>query len=287
MNILFSIDGELKRIAELRTRFRRDDNGVLQVEDIVRLTYHSNALSGSPLSYGETEALIAHGLTVRGASMGDILETSGYAASMRSSVIGMSKDTVLLETDFTNLHRIFFEQVDAREAGVYRREPVFVRLKGTGEEHYFPDWPMVPALVKQVFSELGDLPSRMHPVDRAAKLHYRLVSIHPFVDGNGRAARLLMNVALMQHGYPPTYIPAELRDSYIDSLMAGEKRFVEFCRSTTLAVLTEYADNMARAAGGKKYSPGDGMYDVAEVAENIRDEQCDDDTSTCGEPYMS
>lgn len=194
--------------------------------DIIRLTYHSNAIEGNSMSEEDVKNLLLHDIEPGNVSFKDIVETKTHALSMSENFSSIASDTVVLETDLKIFHRTFFTPFDRREAGFYRTEPVMLRNKDTWVQ--FPDFRKVPSLVAEVFRELGDLQKCACPVERAAKLHFRLVSIHPFIDGNGRAVRLLSSAALCQGGYAPLYIPVERRMEYMESIATGEARFVEF-----------------------------------------------------------
>lgn len=190
------------------------------------LTYHSNAIEGNKLSLDNVRSILVDDIEPDGASFRDIAETRSHAESMVKTFFPACRDTELLETDLKMFHRIFFAPFDRREAGSWRTEPVV--MKTSSGWRSFPEYREIPGLVSKVFAELGRLECGVSPLERAALLHYRLVSIHPFVDGNGRAVRLLSAVATVQGGYRPVYIPVEFRDEYMKSLENGENAFVQF-----------------------------------------------------------
>lgn len=196
------------------------------IETIVRLTCHSNALEGNKLSAEEVRSILVDSVEPESASFRDVLETRSHAESMHETFFFACADSELLETDLKMFHRVFFAPFDRREAGAWRTEPVVLRSSSGWKE--FPDFRRVPSLVRDTFSELGPLDCGREPLERAALLHFRLVSIHPFVDGNGRSVRLLAAAAAVQGGYPPLHIPASSRAEYIAALEAGERAFVDF-----------------------------------------------------------
>ncbi len=117
------------------------------------------------------------------------------------------------------LHYLFYRGIDYDEAGEYRRVEVYI----TGAEFVPPSPEEVPALMSEFIGELNRRKSDSHPALLAAYAHRRLAEIHPFVDGNGRAARLLMNLVLTNAGYRMVSIPPILRQSYYDALQAAQR----------------------------------------------------------------
>jgi Fic family protein len=118
-----------------------------------------------------------------------------------------------------SLHRLFYGSIDAENAGTYRRHQVFI----TGTEYLPPEASEVPLLMGEFIAELNDESKKLHPVIVAAFAHRRLADIHPFTDGNGRTARLLMNLILVNKGYQIVSIPPILRTKYINTLIAAQK----------------------------------------------------------------
>ncbi|MBI3418889.1 MAG: Fic family protein, partial [Proteobacteria bacterium] len=121
------------------------------------------------------------------------------------------------EKTILDIHRFVLKGIDDENAGHYRRVPVRI----AGSNAIMPNAAKVPALMEQFAVWLKSKP-KLHPAELAAETHYRLVTIHPFSDGNGRTARLLMNLILMQAGYPPAIIRMQDRAAYIRSLEAAQ-----------------------------------------------------------------
>jgi len=201
-----------------------------ELETTIRLTYHSNALEGNKLSMDDVRAILSGNFEPEYASYRDILETRSHADAMRETFFPVCRDTEILETDLKMFHRVFFTPFDRREAGAWRTQPVYVRTSTGWKE--FPDYRKIQNLVSETFSELGRLDCGRSPLERAALLHFRIVSIHPFVDGNGRSVRFLSAAAAVQGGCSPVYMPAESRKEYIASLERGESAFVDFFLET-------------------------------------------------------
>ena len=111
-----------------------------------------------------------------------------------------------------SLHRVLWQNIDAENAGRYRSENVMI----SGAEHVPPDFVNVPGQMTAIVADYNN--SALHPIERAARLHTDFVNMHPFIDGNGRTARLLMNFELMKSGYLPVIIKASERLAYYESL---------------------------------------------------------------------
>ncbi|MDR2492137.1 MAG: Fic family protein [Coriobacteriales bacterium] len=130
----------------------------------------------------------------------------------RTEPFVFSEDTIL------SLHRLFYCGIDADEAGKHRSHQVFI----TGTEYIPPTAGEVPVLMAELVAELNAKSTKLHPVRLAALAHRRLVDIHPFTDGNGRTARLLMNLFLVNKGYQIVSIPPIQRTEYIGALIMAQ-----------------------------------------------------------------
>ena len=169
---------------------------------LIELTYTSNALEGNTLTRLETAVVVEKGLTVGGKSLVEHLEATNHAGALRKVVeIARSQVHSLTEHTLLDLHAMILHGIDDANAGRYRSIPVRI----SGSRVVLPNPAKVPGLMSEFFGELSAMKGS-HPVELAAEAHYRLVTIHPFIDGNGRTARLLMNLILLQHGYPPALI---------------------------------------------------------------------------------
>jgi Fic family protein len=183
-----------------------------QIKEYYRigLTYSSNAIEGNTLTETETKVVLEDGLTVAGKPLKDHYEASGHSEAY-DMVFDLAKKKTITEKDILSIHRLFYYRIDKENAGHYRKVPVVI----TGTEYMPPAPSKVPALMKKFVTKIPALKKKYHPVEAAALIHKELVDIHPFVDGNGRTARLLMNLALFQAGYTITIIPPVLRADYI------------------------------------------------------------------------
>lgn len=190
----------------------------------VELTYTSNAIEGNTLTREETALVIEKGITVQGKKIVEHLEAKNHAKAVemtRNLARAKSKREDIKENDILQLHAIIFVGIDERNAGRYRSVPVRV----AGSQAVFPNPMKVPELMAEFFAWLCK-ENNDHPVKIAAVAHFKFVSIHPFVDGNGRVARLLMNLLLLQRGYPPIIIKPEHRLSYIQALEKAQTQGV-------------------------------------------------------------
>ena len=183
----------------------------------VELTYTSNAIEGNTLTRQETALVVEKGLTVGGKSLVEHLEAANHAKALdwvQTQVHRQPQE--LTADDILTLHRLVLKGIDDENAGFYRS--ITVRIAGAAV--VLPNPLKVPDLMAQFVDWLTDdqTVNDLHPVELAAEAHYRLVSIHPFVDGNGRTARLLMNLLLLQAGYPPAIIRPENRLDYLNAL---------------------------------------------------------------------
>ncbi len=206
-----------KQINQLRPLTR---DALLQLREYYRigLTYSSNALEGNTLTESETKVVIEDGLTVSGKPLRDHLEAIGHSEAF-GMLYDLSQSQTIDAKAIIDLHRLFYYRIDADNAGRYRSKPVII----TGTDFIPPPPSKVGSGMREYVEQIPGKKEALHPVFFAAWIHIQLATIHPFIDGNGRAARLLMNLALMQAGYPITIIPPIVRSNYIAALQASNK----------------------------------------------------------------
>lgn len=162
--------------------------------------------------------MVERGITVEGKSLKEHLEAINHAQALEfiKSLLKKEREE-LQETDILGIHRIILARIDDINAGRYRTVPV----RKAGSTIILPNAMKVPDLMKEFAQWLG-LPNTDHAIRISADTHYKLVSIHPFVDGNGRTARLLLNLLLLQEGFPPALIRKEDRKRYITAIEQGQ-----------------------------------------------------------------
>jgi len=207
---------EIERNQDLLAKgFPLGSREVLHALDI-EYTYESNRIEGNTLTLRETSLVIEKGLTVAGKSLREHLEAKNHfeaVAFVRSLV---AEKRPLSESLLKQIHALVLSGIDRENAGVYRSVPVLI----SGSRHEPPQPWLVPKLMEDLFLWLNAEGEGLHPVVRAAELHERIATIHPFVDGNGRTSRLAMNLSLLGDGYPIANLSGETaaRLEYYDAL---------------------------------------------------------------------
>jgi Fic family protein len=192
----------------------------------VGLTYTSNALEGNSLTESETKVIIEDGLTIEGKPLRDVYEAVGHAQAY-DYLYDLSHQAPLTEEIICHLHQLFYQQIDPQRAGKYRQVPVFI----SGSRYAVAPVAEIGKRMQQLLQWYNNNEGKLHPVILAAELHKRFVFIHPFVDGNGRMARLLMNLSLMRNEYNIAIIPTITRSEYIAALERAhtdEQVFADF-----------------------------------------------------------
>ncbi len=181
----------------------------------VEWTYHSNAIEGSTLTLAETRLVVLDGLTVGGKSLREHLEAINHQHAIDFVEALAARAEPITGHNVRQIHALILRTIDDENAGAYRKGQVYI----TGSTYVPPAAIAVPPLMQELVAWINSAEAaNLHPVERAARAHFRLVHIHPFVDGNGRTARLLMNLVLVQEGYPPAVIRRERRPEYYDVL---------------------------------------------------------------------
>lgn len=192
----------------------------------IGLTYSSNALEGNSLTETETKVVIEDGLTINGKPLRDIYEAVGHAKAY-DHIYKLAKNKELTEVDILKLHKLFYSQMDLKNAGHYRTVPVFI----SGSKYTVTPPKNIPSEMVKFIQWFNKNEQKMNPVEFAARVHKKFVFIHPFIDGNGRMARLLMNLTLLRNEYTITIIPAIRRMDYVTALENAHTKedvFVDF-----------------------------------------------------------
>lgn len=182
----------------------------------IEMTYNSNAIEGNSLTLKETFLVINEGITIKGKPLKDHLEAKDHQAALEYlyDLIDKNKRHTASEVLIRNLHQIIIQETDKEWAGRYRNANVIIG----GANHTPPDALLVPQKMRDLISWLNSQKGKTNIVELSALLHHKLVHIHPFFDGNGRTARLTMNLLLMQAGYPLVIILKNDRKKYYDVL---------------------------------------------------------------------
>jgi len=176
---------------------------------IVEWTYNSNAIEGNTLTMSETKVVL-EGITIGGKSMVEHFETINHREAILFVEDLISNKEALSEWNIKNIHAIILKEIDKQNAGKYRTENVVI----SGAKHIPPKYYEINYLMQKFIAEYQNDWEDYHPVVRATLLHGEFVKLHPFIDGNGRTARLLLNFELMRSGYTPIIIKNEYRAKY-------------------------------------------------------------------------
>ena len=213
------LDALLAQIDGLKTRLdtaRPLTSTQLQLAMDIEYTYESNRIEGNTLTLRETDLVVNKGLTVGGKSMREHLEAINHYEAILYIRELAAKTALLDEREVRNIHALVLRGIDRDNAGRYRNLPVMI----SGSRHVPPQPWAVPKLMEDYGLWLSGKSLNLHPVVRAAEAHERLVTIHPFIDGNGRTARLLMNLVLLSDGMTIANIPGDTdsRRTYYDAL---------------------------------------------------------------------
>lgn len=179
-------------------------------------TYNSNAIEGNTLTLKETKVVL-EGITIGGKTMREHLEAINHKEAIEFLEELVQYNNELSEMDIKNIHAIVLKGIDNENVGRYRTENVII----SGASHIPPDAIIVPESMEKLIYRYDEWKEKYHPIIVAALLHAEFVKIHPFIDGNGRTARLLMNFEVMKNGYPPIIIKNEERHKYYDALDVG------------------------------------------------------------------
>lgn len=228
----------------------------------VGLTWSSNALEGNSLTESETKVVIEDGLTIEGKPLRDVYEAVGHAKAY-DFVYQLVARKELTEADVLMLHQLFYQQISAQQAGQYRTVPVFI----SGSNYAVTPPNKLAAEMKKFVAWFNKNELKRNPVEFAAIAHKKFVFIHPFIDGNGRVARLLMNLALLRHDYTIAIIPAVLRREYIAALElahTGDTVFIDFIADRVIATQLDLLRLLKESGGVKSASGGVKLNETGE-----------------------
>ncbi len=187
----------------------------------VRFTYNSNAIEGNTLTQSETALVLETGITIGGKTLREHLEVIGHQDAINYIKQLATTETAIGEWEIKQIHNLILRAIAPEEAGRYRQ----INVKAAGTEYTYPQNYLLNDLMNEFITWLNS-PSAMaqHPINFASEAHLRFVTIHPFRDGNGHTGRLLMNLLLLRRGYPIVVIPNQIRQEYIDAIVAGQQQ---------------------------------------------------------------
>lgn len=187
---------------------------------LIRYAHETTAMEGNTLTLHEAQVLLEYGTTVGGKTLHEHLEVINVRGAWQALAALVHDQAPLTEPALCELHRLLTQGIQGDEAGSYRRIPVYIR----GSLHVPPNWVKVPERMQQFVDRFCERPPTEHPVRWAALAHVELAGIHPFVDGNGRVSRLVVNWLLMREGWPPALYTIAERRQYLGALEEAQYR---------------------------------------------------------------
>ncbi|SFE12583.1 Fic/DOC family protein [Paenibacillus algorifonticola] len=207
---------ELKQ--ELDSLMPLPSAAVRNLEEVYRVewTYNSNAIEGNTLTLLETKLVLEEGLTIGGKKLREHFEVINHSEAISYVQDIVHRNMAVTESVIKSIHHLVLKNIDDENAGRYRS----INVRISGSQHTPPTYVFVPEKMESLLHWYHEQHNSLHPVELAARLHFQFVFIHPFADGNGRTARLLMNLVLMQHGFPPAIVKAaaDARLKYYETL---------------------------------------------------------------------
>ena len=215
-NDFFKVLDENKQKLDSKRPLPKETLKSLEENFKLEWTYNSNAIEGNTLTLKETKVVL-EGITIGGKTIREHLEAINHKEAIDFLEELVQDNNELSEIDIKNIHAIVLKGIDNENAGRYRTENVII----SGASHIPPDAIIVPESMEKLIYRYDEWKEKYHPIIVAALLHAEFVKIHPFIDGNGRTARLLMNFEVMKNGYPPIIIKNEERHKYYDALDVG------------------------------------------------------------------
>ena len=204
-------------------------------------TYNSNGIEGNTLTLRETQVVL-EGITVGGKSLKEHLEVINHEKAILFLDDLVKDRDPMTEWNIKNIHQLVLKEIDDENAGKYRDENVRIM----GAKNIPPDYLIIPELMEKLIISYKDW-NKYHPIIKAALMHGELVKIHPFVDGNGRVSRLVMNLSLMNSGYVPAIIKKANRLEYYEALDKAHTTgdytdFVKLVTELEIEMLNKYLE---------------------------------------------
>ena len=270
---------EIKQTLELKANLdairpidKEQENRIMQ-KFRLDWNYHSNHLEGNSLTYGETKALLLFGITAQGKPLKDTLEIRGHNEAINWVLEMIEGERPLTENFIRELHSLLLQDsyknsktTDGKivprkiTSGKYKTTPNHVETV-TGEMFYFASPEETPAKMYDLLNWYNKKieENKINPLLVAAEFHYKFIAIHPFDDGNGRTARILMNFILMQFGYPPVIIKTEDKANYFAALQQADAGNIEPFISYIAVNLNRSLQIMIAGANGEEIEEEDDL----------------------------
>lgn len=242
---LLSILDDIDVLKSKLDQFRQFDSYKITQALELEYTFESNRIEGNTLTLRETDLVINEGLTISGKSMREHLEAINHQEAIAYIKHLMEKNTSLNEREILAIHNLILRGINPDDAGRYRRVQVMIK----GSLHMPPQSFLVAKEMEDFFIWYETNKNSLHPIVLAAEMHERLATIHPFIDGNGRTSRLVMNFILLQHGYIIANIKGDYdtRIQYYNALETAQtinnkEDFLLFVAQTEKESLERYLD---------------------------------------------
>ena len=250
----------------------------LKMDLNIKWTYNSTGIEGNSFTLNQTRVLLADSITIGGKKIADHLEIIGHSKAIEYLEDIINNEIELTEREIKNLHSLVTKDIEGVNSGAYRNIDVYIN----GSKHTPPSNVIVFEKMQQLMLWYNNEGKNYHPIEKAAILHGKFVTIHPFIDGNGRTARLLLNFELMKNNYPPIIIEVEERDKYFDALEAGNVSddwdlFTEFIKQKCeerIDFMNEFkiSELKSRKWNNFKERLQDKDEEIEEIVENMKDD---------------
>ena len=252
--------------------------------------YHSNAIEGNTLTQGETRVFLLYGLTAKGKPLRDHLDLKGHDEAIDYMADVVRQNDPLTEAALRELHKLLLGKEPYRvpaqtsEGQATRKEIVPGRYKAqpnhvetvTGKVHYYATPEETPARMHSLMNWYHRVEDEgtLHPLVVATEFHHQFTAIHPFDDGNGRMARILTNLMLMRHGYPPLVVRKENREAYLYALALADEEDLSDLLEFFAAALLDAMQLYLRGARGEDLGElGDFDKRIALLTQQLESEE--------------
>ena len=244
----------------------------------IKWTYNSTGIEGNSYTLNQTRILLAEGITIGGKRLVEHLEIIGHSEAIEYLEDIIENNVELTEREIKNIHSLVTKDIENVNSGAYRNNAVYI----SGSKHIPPQPYLVSEKMEELMLWYNKESKNIHPIERAAILHGEFVSIHPFIDGNGRTARLLLNFELMKNNYPAIIIEIEEREKYFDALEVGNlsgnwDKFTEFVREKCeerIDYMNEFKISELKSRKWNKFKERlqDSDEEISEIVEDMKDD---------------
>ena len=244
----------------------------------IKWTYNSTGIEGNSYTLNQTRILLAEGITIGGKRLVEHLEIIGHSEAIEYLEDIIENNVELTEREIKNIHSLVTKDIENVNSGAYRNNAVYI----SGSKHIPPQPYLVSEKMEELMLWYNNESKNIHPIERAAILHGEFVSIHPFIDGNGRTARLLLNFELMKNNYPAIIIEIVEREKYFDALEVGNlsgnwDKFTEFVREKCeerIDYMNEFKISELKSRKWNKFKERlqDSDEEISEIVEDMKDD---------------